>query len=731
MSPVLVLVSYKKPMKKKIKKPPHKINKHQKAGKPRPLFVLFLILVSLFFLLAGAIVLWASFTPVPDITSFTNRQVVQSTKLYDRTGKILLYDYGRDVKRSVIPLSSISPNIQKAVIAIEDASFYSHGGIRISSILRAMFVDLFGGSFTQGGSTITQQVVKNTILTDKKSIPRKIHEWVLAIKLEQKYSKDQILNTYLNDMPFGGTLYGVGAASEAFFHKNAGDVDIAQAAYLAALLQAPTYYSPYGQHVKELEQRKNLVLQRMKDVGSITQEQYTKALNEKVVFYPIKNSGIIAPHFVFYVLGNLKNKYGQQALQSGLKVITTLNVPLQEKMQSIISTYAKENIKNFGAKNAAAVAIDPSTGQILAMVGSPDYFNIKNDGNFNDTTALRQPGSTFKPFVYAIALEKGFTRNTVIFDLPTQFSTLCKPQDNHNNKPPCYAPVNFDNRYRGPMTFTTALAQSINIPAVKVLYLDGIQPVIDLVRAAGLTTIQASKKYGLSFALGAADVRLLDMVDAYGTFATGGIHNKTASVLSVTKSGGSVLEQYTYSPERIMPALVANDISTMLSNNSARYPEYPPVNPLNFPGYDVAVKTGTTNNFRDAWTLGYTPSIVIGAWVGNNDNAPMVKKIAGYIVTPMWHKIMQYALSTYPKKYFGEPTLIPKNVSPVLRGIYGVPSATGRDETHSLLYWVSKDNPRGPQPIDPSLDPQYKYWEYSVTRWVKNNTVSSSTNSIN
>lgn len=718
-------------MRRKIKKGNHKSHK-QKAGRPRPFFVLFLIMVGLFFFLAGTIVLWASFTPVPDITSFTNRQVIQSTKLYDRTGKILLYDYGRDVKRSVLPLSSISPNIQSAVIAIEDSSFYSHGGIRISSIVRAMLVDLLGGSFTQGGSTITQQVVKNTILTDKKSVVRKIHEWVLAIKLEQKYSKDQILNTYLNDMPFGGTLYGVGAASESFFHQSANNVDIAQAAYLAALLQAPTYYSPYGQHVKELVQRKNLVLQRMKDVGSITATQYTKAINEKVTFYPIKNSGIIAPHFVFYILANLKNKYGQQALQSGLKVITTLNVPLQEKMQSIIATYAKENIKNFGAKNAAAAAIDPSTGQILAMVGSPDYFDIKDDGNFNDTLALRQPGSTFKPFVYAIALEKGFTRNTTIFDLPTQFSTLCKPQDNHNNTPPCYAPVNFDNRYRGPMTFTTALAQSINIPAVKVLYLDGIQQVIDLVRAAGLTTIQESKKYGLSFALGAADVRLLDMVDAYGTFATGGIHNKTASILSVTKPGGSVLEQYTYTPVRIMPAPVANDISAMLSNNVARYPEYPPINPLNFPGYDVAVKTGTTNNFRDAWTLGYTPSIVIGAWVGNNDNAPMVKKIAGYIVTPMWHKIMQYALSTYPKKYFGEPTLISKKLPLVLQGVYKVPNTTGGYNIHSILYWVSKNNPKGGQPIDPTLDPQYNHWEYPVTQWVKNNLIlSSSTSKIN
>ncbi len=694
-------------------------------GKSRPFFVIFLILLSLSFLLTGTLILWVSLIPVPNIASFTSRQVIQSTKIYDRTGKILLYNYGKNIKRSVVPLSDISPHIQKAVIAIEDSSFYSHGGIRISSILRAMFVDLFGGSFTQGGSTITQQVVKNTILTNRKSISRKIHEWVLAIKLEQKYSKDQILATYLNDMPFGGTLYGVEAASETFFHENASAVDMAQAAYLAALLQAPSYYSPYGQHTKELNQRKDLVLQRMKDVGSITTTQYTRAMGEKVIFYPKINSGIIAPHFVFYVLNNLRNKYGQQALQSGLKVITTLNVPLQQKMQSVVTAYAKNSVEKFNAKNSAAVAVDPATGQILAMVGSPDYFDTKNDGSFNDTLALRQPGSTFKPFVYTIALEKGYTRKTAIFDLPTQFSTVCSPEDNTDNKPPCYAPVNFDSKHRGPMTFTTALAQSINIPAVKVLYLDGINPVINLVRSVGLTTIQDSKRYGLSFALGAADVRLLDMVDAYGTFATGGIHNKTASILMVTKPNGSILEQYIHNPIRIIPSRIANSISAMLSNNVARYPEYPPVNPLNFPGYDVAVKTGTTNDFRDALTIGYTPSIVIGAWVGNNNNAPMVKKIAGYIVTPMWHKIMQYALSTYPKKYFGEPTFIPKNISPILRGIYKVPNINAEASTtyqiHNLLYWVNKNNPKGPKPTNPSINPQYKYWEYPIIQWLNNN----------
>ncbi|HQU07731.1 MAG TPA: transglycosylase domain-containing protein [Candidatus Paceibacterota bacterium] len=706
--------------------------KARSKGRPRPFLVAFIFVTSFVLVVAGAGALWIAFTPTPDIATFSNREVTQSTKIYDRTGKILLYDYGRDVKRSVVPLSAISPYIQKATIAIEDSSFYSHGGVRFSSILRAMFTDLLGGSFAQGGSTITQQVVKNALLTNQKSISRKVHEWILSIKLEQRYSKDQILQAYLNEMPYGGTLYGVQAASEAFFGKSAENVDLAQAAYLAALLQAPSLYSPYGNNRAALDDRKNLVLSRMKDLGFIDQSQYTQAQQEQVVFAPQQSGSIIAPHFVFYILNQLTQQYGPDVLQQGLRVITTLDVNLQNKMQSIVTNYAKNNQKNFNAANEAAVAIDPKTGQILAMIGSPNYFDASINGSYNDTLALRQPGSTFKPFEYAAALEKGFTRDTTVFDLPTQFSTACSPTDNTNDTPPCYAPVNFDNKFRGPMTFTTALAQSINIPAVKVLYLTGIQPVIDLATAAGITTIHNSSRYGLSFALGAADVRLLDMVDAYGTFANDGVHNPTTGILEVDDASGNVLGQYQPQPVQVMPPKIARDISAMLSNNAARYPEYPPVNPLNFPGYDVAVKTGTTDNFRDAWTIGYSPSIVIGAWAGNNNNSPMVKEIAGYIIAPMWHEMMQYALEQYPKSYFGEPTPIPQSLPAVLRGQYVIPQPDGSVGVHSLLYWINKDNPLGPQPVDPSQDPQYSYWEYPVSVWAQSHAtqISQKTNSL-
>lgn len=702
--------------------------KNRTKSRSRPFFVATLILLSLGFILISVITLWVAFTPIPSIATFSNREVLQSTKIYDRTGKILLYNYGSNVKRSVVPLSNISPYVQKATIAIEDSNFYSHGGIRLSSILRAMFSDLFRGSFSQGGSTITQQLVKNVLLTDRKSVTRKVHEWVLSIKLEQHYSKDAILAAYLNEMPYGGTLYGVEAASQTFFGKGANSVDIAQAAYLAALLQAPSFYSPYNNNRSLLNARKNIVLKRMEKLNFITPTQYQQAINEKVTFLPRQKTSIIAPSFVFYILNKIENKYGTQILKNGLRVVTTLNVALQNKMQSIVTNYAKGNRENFKAANEAAVALDNKTGQILAMIGSPNYFDPSIDGSYNDTLALRQPGSTFKPFVYAVALEKGFTPNTTVFDLPTQFSTACSPLQN-DSTPPCYSPTNYDNKFRGPMTFTTALAQSINIPAVKVLYLDGIQSVIDLATAAGITTINSSARYGLSFALGAADVRLLDIVNAYGSFANNGVHNPVSGILEITNTNGRILESYQQRSVRVMPATVARGITSMLSNNAARYPEYPPVNPLYFKGYDVAVKTGTTDDFRDAWTIGYTPLITIGVWAGNNDNTPMVKMIAGYIIAPMWHKIMQYALTLYPKSYFEEPPTIPTNISPVLQGKYIIKTPNSAT-THSLLYWINKNNPRGPQPVNPYLDPQYRYWEYPVSVWAKQHNISNASSTI-
>lgn len=664
--------------------------------------------------LLGASILWVALTPVPDLDSLSTRKISESTKILDRTGNTVLHDLNPDVTRDLEPLSSVSPYIINATIAIEDSAFYDHFGISLSGIARSILTDIRTGSLAQGGSTITQQVVKNTILTTKKSLIRKIHEVILAIKLEQKYTKDEILELYFNNSPYGGTLYGVEAASRAFFSKSAKDVTLGEAAYLAALPQSPTRYSPYGNNREELDIRKDYVLERMEKLGMITKEEMEAGQQEVVVFSPQSTNSIIAPHFVFYIEQYLEETYGPDAVTDGLVVTTTLDVDLQRKAEAIVKPYALANAERFNASNAALVAIDPKTGQILTMVGSRDYFDEAIDGNYNIAIAKRQPGSSFKPFVYAAALMKGYTPQTAIFDLPTQFSTSCAPEDISNREYPCYAPGNYDDKFRGPMNFTTALAQSINIPAVKAMYLAGIDNVIDLATRMGITTLGNAKDYGLSLALGAGEVRLLDLVSAFGVFASDGVRHAPTGILKVEDSKGRVLEEYAEKPEQVLDSGVARDISWMLSNNEARFPEYSAVNPFHIPGHDVAAKTGTTNEYRDAWTVGYTPYIAVGVWAGNNDNTPMVKEIAGFIVAPMWRQFMDAAIEHYGKEeFFGEPRGIPENAPLPLRGIY---SSGNESEAHELLHFVNKDAPL--LPGNSRDDAQYPYWEYAVQAWV-------------
>ncbi len=659
------------------------------------------------FLSFGVTLVVVALMPMPDLTTLSTRKISESTRILDRSGNTVLYDLNPDVTRNRIPLADVSPYVQKATIAIEDSAFYYHNGISIPAIARAIIIDVTTGSAAQGGSTITQQVVKNTLLTNDKSIVRKIHEWVLALRLEQQYSKEQILELYFNNTPYGGTLYGVEAASRAYFGKSAKDIDLAEAAYLAALPQAPTFYSPYGNNRKGLDDRKNAVLDRMEKLGMITKDEEAAAKSEKVTFAPQSNNSIIAPHFVFYIEQYLEQKYGPTALSRGLDVQTTLDVDLQRQAEATVAKYAEQNKAKFNASNAALIAIDPKTGQILSMVGSKGYFDTDIDGNYNITLAQRQPGSSFKPFVYGAALAKGFTPDTIVFDFPTQFSQACAQNDVFDNVYPCYAPANYDGKFRGPMTFTTALAQSINVPAVKTLYLAGINNVIDLATKMGITTLGSAKEYGLSLALGAAEVRLLDLTSAYSVFANEGVRNPPTGILKITDSDGAVLEEYVEKPEQILDPGIADDMSYMLSNNEARYPEYPPNNPFHFEGYDVAAKTGTTNDYRDAWTIGYTPNIAVGVWAGNNDNSPMVKEIAGYIVAPMWHEFMEYALTKIPQGYFAERRPIPDGAPAALRGVYSDGSGI-----HDILWWVNKDNPLSGGTS--RRDPQSDYWEFPL-----------------
>lgn len=674
------------------------------------------------FIFLGLFILWVALLPTPDLSSFEDRKVVESTKIYDRTGEVLLYDVNKDIRRSSISLSSISPYIRNATVALEDDTFYQHFGIRPISVVRAALANLVRGEFSQGGSTITQQVVKNSVLTTEKLISRKIKEWFLAIKLEQAYTKDEILETYLNESPYGGTLYGVEEASQNFFGVSASDVTLAEAAYLAALPKAPTFFSPYGNNREALESRKNFALRRMLELDFISEEEYDDAMKEQVVFEGRRDSSILAPHFVFYVQEELEEMYGPRFLETGgVKVITTLDYDLQNKAEAIVNQYALENAEKFDAENAALVSLDPRNGEILTMVGSRDYFDQEIDGNFNIAIAERQPGSTFKPFVYAQALREGYTRDTVVFDVATQFSTECRPTD-LTSESPCYSPGNYDNTFRGPMKFIDALAQSVNIPAVKALYLAGIQDAITLASRMGLTTLEDPARYGLSLVLGGGEVKLLDMVSAYGVFAAEGVRHEPVAIKEIIDKDEVTIYENISSPRQVLEETVARELTYMLSNNEARIPAFGANSPLYFPGFDVAAKTGTTNDYRDAWIIGYTPNIVVGAWAGNNDNRSMDRQVAGFIIAPLWSTFMREALTARDQEFFGEVPPIPSDIQPILRGIWTNTNEDGEGfgGIHSILHFVNKNDPRGLPPGNPAQDSQYILWETAVQRWITN-----------
>jgi 1A family penicillin-binding protein len=688
-----------------------------------------MLLLSAFLVLGAVMLFWVSTFKVPTSESIRERRITESTKIYDRTGQILLYDTGGNVRRSTVPIEEISRNIKNATIAIEDKDFYSHNGVEPISFIRATLVNILSLNFTQGGSTITQQVVKNSLLTSEKLISRKLKEWVLAIKLEQVATKDEILSMYLNEIPYGGVIYGVEEASETFFGKKSSDVTLAEAAYLAALPKAPTFYSPYGKNRDKLEERKNLVLKEMLKNNFITQEEYNAAMAEKVTFIAKGDFSIKAPHFVFYVIDYLKKKYGEEIISTGsLRVTTSLDYDLQSIGEKIAYDYAMGNKTKFNAENAAIVATDPKTGEILAMVGSRDYFDKEIDGAFNVTTAKRQPGSTIKPFIYSEAFLKGFTPETVLFDVKTQFSTTCAP-NNLTTGNGCYSPDNYDNVFRGPITMRNALAQSINVPSVKVLYLAGLSESIRLARDMGIESLSNKGDYGLTLVLGGGEVTPLELTGAYGVFANNGIKTDISPIIEVKDKNGQTIEKHDPKPVQVLDKEITLKISSILSDNVARAPSYGQTSALYFPNRDVAVKTGTTNDYKDAWIMGYTPNIAVGAWAGNNDNSPMVKKVAGLIVAPMWRAFMDQALAKIPDERFEEPLVEDKSqLKPVLQGVWqgGVLStSTGArvvtGGVRSILNWVNKDDPRGPIPDNPSADPQFERWEYSVRVWAQDN----------
>ncbi len=683
----------------------------------------------------GCLVLLYFAGTLPSIEEISNREISQSTKIYDRTGTVLLYEISSGDRRTIVPFDAIPQSLKDATISIEDQNFYSEPAFDWRGIARAIYVDITSGSLSQGGSTITQQLARTAFLTLDQTFSRKIKELILAIKLNEYYSKDQVLGLYLNEAPYGPTISGVEAASEAYFGVPVTDLNLAQSALLASIPQAPTYYAPWGSHTSDLIKRQKLVLQRMYELGKISKADLDAALAYKIVFQPQSTGIIRAPHFVMAVEDYLVQKYGENLVNhGGLKVMTTLDWNLEQDAEEAAKAGAEQNQKLYQGYNAAIVAQDAKTGQILAMAGSRDYFatsslpvgctpgsNCKFEPNFNAATqGLRQPGSALKPFVYLTGFEKGYTPDTTLFDVPTEFSTnpACPTLPDFNNDDKrCFHPQDFEGSFEGPMSVRNALAQSVNVPAVEMLYLVGVRNAVSTAQQFGLTTLTSPDTYGLSLVLGGGAVRLVDLVEAYSVLAEDGVKHAQTMVLQVEDAGGNVLESYADQSSQVVDPQPVRLINDILSDSEARSGLFQnSLSLTQFPGHDVAMKTGTSNDYRDAWTVGYTPSFVGGVWAGNNDNSPMQKNGSSILAAvPIWHAFMEKALADQPLETFTKPDPV-NPTKPILAGDY-----LHNNQLHTILYYVDKSDPTGPPPSNPDDDPQFKNWETSLLTWAAQN----------
>lgn len=586
-------------------------------------------LISLIFIFIPLVsIIFLQDLPSPKQLSFQRPPL--TTKIFDRNG-ILLHQIYATQNRTLIPLSSISKHMQEATIAIEDKNFYKNSGFDIFAIVRATIADLSGKPL-QGGSTITQQLIKSTLLTPEISIKRKIKEIILAFWAKQIYTKEQILEMYFNQAPYGGTAWGVEAASEVYFGKQTKDLNLPESAFLAGLTKAPTTYSPYGEFQNLWKARQEEVLTRMEELKYISSKEKEEALQEELIF-SLPQTPLYAPHFVMYIKDLLIKKYGLALVEKGgLHVTTSLDLKTQDMVQKIVASEVEKN-SYLNLTNGASIVTNPKNGDILAMVGSRDYSDPLS-GNFNVATALRQPGSSIKVVTYSSALSNGFTAATIIDDSPVTFASFNGPR---------YSPVNYNGRFHGKMSLRIALANSINIPAVKVLSKIGIQDMVSLAKKMGITTWKDPDSYGLAITLGAGDVKMIDMATVYGVLANEGVRVDLNPILKLTDSMGNVLEEKkTIATKQVVDPGVAFIISNILADNMARTMAFGTNSPLNIPSRNVSVKTGTSDNKRDNWTIGYTPDYVVATWVGNNDNSPMSQALASGITgaAPIWHDIM-------------------------------------------------------------------------------------------
>ena len=732
MNSSTVRPSYRwKSPKKPTRKPP---KKRRKKGSKLPfgLTTKQLIWGILGLVAAGSLFLlilfvWATHD-LPDPNALTSRDVEQTTKIYDRTGETLLYEIHGSKNRTLVSLEEIPDVVEWATIATEDQQFYKHSGFNPFRIVYGVVVgSLFKGR-AQGGSTITQQLVKNAILTNERTVIRKIKELVISIALERQYSKDEILQLYLNEIPYGSTNYGVEAASQSYFGKSVTEITLAEAATLAALPKAPTRYL---NNPDELDLRRDTILQLMANEEYITQEEADAAKDVEVqILSSVEN--IKAPHFVLYVKEQLVEEFGEREVeQGGYRVITTLDYEKQEIAEEAVLNGVEDRGDLYGFENAALIAMDPTNGHIVSMVGSKDYFSEEIDGAVNVTTRLRQPGSSFKPLVYAAGFARGYTPNTILYDALTAF-----PTDTGT-----YSPNNYDLSERGPVTVRKALQGSLNIPAVKMLYLVGVQPMLDFAETLGYTSFEDRSRFGLALVLGGGEVQLLEHTAAYGAFANDGVKHETISILSIEDALGEMLFEWEESEgERVIEENVARMTTNVLKDDAARAYAFGTGGNLTLPGRSASAKTGTTNDYRDAWTLGYTPSLVAGVWAGNNDNSEMNRGAGGSTAAaPIWNSFMRSALASVPAEAF-PAAAIPITGKNVIDGIVEteavvIDRASGKLATsrtpdnyreelicgdfHNILHYVNRSEPLGNAPPNPErADSHYNAWEAGVLRWI-------------
>lgn len=611
-------------------------------------FLLGVLFTLLFLFIPFQVYSWLLTLPQPQVLSLGVAPV--TTKIYDRNG-FLLYEVYLDENRTPVSLDQIPENLKKATMAIEDSNFYTHPGFSVKGILRSVKKLIFENKI-EGGSTITQQLIRSALLTPERTLSRKIKEVVLAFWAERIYPKDKILEMYFNQVPYGGSAWGVEAASQLYFGKSVSQLSLAESALLAGLPAAPSDYSPFGPYPQNANWRRNEVLRRMVEEGFVSQEEAKKAKDESLTFAPQKTP-IRAPHFVMYAKDLLVKKYGHRLVeQGGLRVLTTLDLTLQEKVEGIVKNEVLK-LSSFRVSNGAALVTNPRTGEILSMVGSKDYFNLEEEGNVNVVLSLQQPGSAIKVVTYATALQNRFTAATILNDTPVTYKIPNQPS---------YSPVNYDGKFHGKVPLRYALGNSYNVPAVKTLAEVGVDQMIEQGKRMGIKNWEDKNRYGLSLTLGGGEVTMLDMARVYGTLANRGIKQELNPILEVTDYQGRVLERFSFeNGVRAVPEEVAFILTDILSDNQARTIAFGPSSLLNIPGKKVAVKTGTSNDLRDNWAIGFTPSFVVVAWVGNNNNSPMSRVASGVTgATPIWHEIMKSLLEGVGNEELPPPASVTK-----------------------------------------------------------------------